>query len=123
MNIWDLVWAVIGLWIGGIANAIWYWKWAIYDARRGKPLGKYRHPLLTLFEHYHWATIAYILCFRLHMPFFGGMATIWLIDEAVAQNHKFAIGSGHEVPSMLLEVLILLLWALIELPTATPLPH
>jgi hypothetical protein len=107
--------AVIGLWIGAIINAIWYWKWSIYDARRGKPLGKYRYPLLTLFEHYHWATVLYILGFRLNLPFLCGAGTVLLLDEALAQNHKFAIGSGHALPSALIEAMILALWALVEL--------
>jgi hypothetical protein len=106
----------IGLWIGAVMNAVWYWKWSIYDARRGgKPLGKYRYPLLTLFEHYHWATILYILGFRLNLPFLCGAGTVLLFDEAIGQNHKFAIGSGHALPSALIEVMILALWALVEL--------
>ena len=105
----------IGLWVGAIMNAIWYWKWSIYDARRGKPLGKYKYPLLTLFEHYHWATVLYILGFRLNLPFLSGAATVLLLDEALTQNHKFAIGSGHALPSALMEAMILALWALAEL--------
>jgi hypothetical protein len=38
-----------------------------------------------------------------------------LIDESVGQNHKFSLGSGHEVPSMIIEVIILALWILVEL--------
>jgi len=115
MNLWDLAWFVIGLWVGGIANAIWYWKWSVYDARREKPLGKYRHPLLTIFEHYHWATISMIIGFRLWVPALIGFGIVLLLDEALAQNHKFALGSGHEIPSALLEIIIILVWILAEL--------
>ena len=110
---------VIGLWIGGIANAAWYYWWAYLGAKRGKPSGKYRHPVLSLFEHYHWATVLYILGFRLWSPVISpallGIATVLLLDEATAQAHKFSLGSGHEVPSALIEVIILLLWLLAEL--------
>jgi hypothetical protein len=118
MNLWDLAWLIIGLWLGGIANAIWYWKWSIYDIRQGKPLGKYRYPILTIFEHYHWATICFILGLRLWIPALIGFGIVLLLDEAIAQNHKFAIGSGHEIPSFLILVEILLIWVLIELLVA-----
>jgi hypothetical protein len=111
-----LLWFVLGMWAGGIANAIWYWKWSIYDARRGRKLaGKYASPILVFFEHYHWATILYILGFRLNIPFLVGFATMLLIDESVGQNHKFSLGSGHEIPSLAIEVFIVALWILAEL--------
>jgi len=115
VNIGDLAQLVAGLWLGSVANAIWYWKWSIYDARRGKPLGKYRHPLTKLLEHYHWATISMILGFRLWIPALIGFGLVLLLDEALAQSHKFALGSGHEIPSALIEVEIILLWILAEL--------
>jgi hypothetical protein len=110
------LWLILGLWAGGIANAIWYWKWSVYDVRKSRKLtGKYASPVLTVFEHYHWATILYILGFRLNIPFLVGFATMLLIDESVAQNHKFGLGSGHEVPSLIIEVIIIALWILAEL--------
>jgi len=90
-------------------------------------LGKYRHPVLALLEHYHWATILYILGFRLWdliypvSPVLVGMATVLLLDESVGQSHKFALGSGHFVPSILIETAIILLWILAELLAGLPL--
>jgi hypothetical protein len=43
-----------------------------------------------------------------------------LIDESVGQNHKFSLGSGHEIPSMAIEVLIVALWILAELLIRVP---
>jgi hypothetical protein len=40
---------------------------------------------------------------------------VLLLDEAIGQNHKFAVGSGHALPSALIEAIILALWALAEL--------
>ena len=105
---------VIGLWIGGIVNAIWYYWWGWLGARKGKPIGKYKHPLLSIFEHYHWATILYILGFRLDLPILVGVATVLLLDESLAQSHKFALGSGHFKESLLLELLILSSWMFAE---------
>ena len=113
---------VIGLWIGGILNAVWYYWWMYVSARRGKPLGKYKWPVLALFEHYHWATILYVVAFRLRLPIvspiLAGVATVFLLDEALAQQHKFAMGSGHFLPSLAIELIILALWLLIELAIA-----
>jgi len=113
MDFW--FWFILGLWAGGIANAVWYWKWSVYDVRKGRKLtGKYANPVLAVFEHFHWATVCYILGFRLNIPFLIGFATMLLIDESVGQNHKFSLGSGHEIPSMIIEVLIVALWILAE---------
>ena len=109
-----ITWIILGLWAGAIANAIWYYL-AVPKGYVEKPAGKYKHPLLAIFEHYHWATIAYILGFRLNIPFLVGLATVLLLDEAIGQAHKFALGSGHEAPSALLEIMIIALWLLIEL--------
>jgi hypothetical protein len=68
-----------------------------------------RYPLLVIFEHYHWATILYILDLRLDIPFLLGFATILLLDETIGQARKFALGSGHEAPSALLEAMIIAL--------------
>jgi hypothetical protein len=43
-----------------------------------------------------------------------------LLDEAIGQAHKFALGSGHEVPSALLEIMIIALWILIEFLSRIP---
>jgi hypothetical protein len=110
----DITWIILGLWAGAIANAIWY-HYAVPRGYVEKPVGKYKHPLLIIFEHYHWATILYILGFRLNIPFLVGFATVLLLDEAIGQAHKFALGSGHEVPSALLEITIIALWILAEL--------
>ena len=52
---------VIGLWIGGVLNAVWYSFFRELSLYRLYP----RAPILSLFEHYHWATILYIAGFRL----------------------------------------------------------
>jgi len=101
-----LLQVVVGLWAGAVANAIWYYRFDKY---------KLRHLWTTWLEHYHWATILYILGFRLQTPLLVGVATMLLIDEAVGQTHKFALGSDHEVQSTLIEVLIIAVWALAEL--------
>lgn len=106
---------VIGLWAGCLANAIWYYINYYIEPRKYKILGKYRFPLLTIFEHYHWSTMLFIFGFRLDLPILIGMAIPILLDEALVQTHKFALGSGHSIPSALLEVTIFLLWALAEL--------
>lgn len=106
---------VLGLWVGCMANAIWYYICYYVEPRKYKISGKYRFPLLTIFEHYHWATVLFILGFRLDLPLLVGIAIPLLLDEALAQAHKFAMGSGHFVPSALVEIVILLLWALAEL--------
>ncbi|MEM3953398.1 MAG: hypothetical protein QXT92_00410 [Nitrososphaerota archaeon] len=93
----------IGVWIGGVANAVWY---SFFD--------KYSFGL-EIFEHYHWATVLTILGFRLSQPILLGIALVWLLDEAIGQRNKFAIGSGHFKASALVEVLILALWILVEL--------
>ena len=111
----ELLQLFLGLVAGLVLNGIWYYYWAYLGARRGKPLGKYRWPVLSVFEHYHWATVLAILGFRLRMPFLIGVAAAWFIDEGVGQQHKFALGSGHFLESALLEVLIILLWVLAEL--------
>jgi len=49
------------------------------------------------------------------MPALLGAATVLLLDESVAQAHKFALGSGHFLESALIEVLILACWAIAEL--------
>ena len=97
-------------------NAVWYYYWAYLGVRkRGKPLGKYKWAVLSLFEHYHWATILAILGFRLNIPLLTGISSAFLIDEGVGQQHKFSMGSGHFRESMLIESLIILIWILVEL--------
>jgi len=114
-----LLWFIIGLWIGGIANAVWYYWWAYLGARKGEPLGKYKWSILSLFEHYHHSTILYILAFRLRLPIvspiFIGIATVLLLDECIAQEEPFAIGSDHFAESLCLELIILAGWLLLEL--------
>ena len=115
MNHQFFIQLVLGLWAGGLLNAIWYYWWAYLGAREDQPLGKYRWPALSALEHYHWATVLYILGFRLEMPALLGVATVLLLDESVGQVHKFALGSGHFLESALLEILILACWAVAEL--------
>ncbi|MEM1530976.1 MAG: hypothetical protein QXI05_05550 [Candidatus Bathyarchaeia archaeon] len=110
---------VIGLWIGCVANALWYYINYYVEPKKYKISGKYRHPLLIIFEHYHWSTILFILGFRLDTPVLVGAAIPLLLDEALAQNHKFAMGSGHFQASLLIEIMILLLWCWAELIAAT----
>lgn len=106
---------ILGLWIGAIANAIWY-HWCYYiETRKYKIGGKYRISFLYIFEHYHWATILFILGLRLDLPIMIGVGIVLLLDECLAQAHKFALGSGHERESMLVEVIILLLWISVEM--------
>lgn len=101
----------IGLVIGLLLNGIWYAYWVGYSKKK---LGKYRYPPLVLFEHYHWATILAILGFRLKIPLLIGVSAAWFLDEGLAQQHKFAIGSGHCKESALLELIIIAIWILIE---------
>ena len=119
MNVTIPLFFILGLWFGGIMNAVWYYWWAYLGARKGKPLGKYRWPMLSLLEHYHHSTILYILGFRLGAqilsPILLGMATVFLLDESLAQQHKFALGSDHFRESLLIEVLIISFWILAEL--------
>ena len=119
LNITTPLFFILGLWVGGIVNAIWYYWWAYISARRGKPLGKYKWPILSIFEHYHHSTILYILGFRLALPMLSpiliGIATVFLLDECLAQPHKFALGSGHFKESLAIEIIILLAWLLAEL--------
>jgi len=121
MNPTFLPFFIIGLWIGGIINAIWYYWWAYISARRGKPLGKYKWPILSIFEHYHHSTALFIASFRLWRliypvsPVLAGVATVFLLDEVLAQQHKLALGSGHFMESLLLEIIIFLIWILVEL--------
>ena len=119
MNLTPLISLIIGLWVGGIINALWFYKWAYLDARgrRRKPLGKYRNPILAIFEHYHWSTILYIIAVRIWStisPFLIGVATIFFLDECLSQQHRFALGSDHFKESILVELLILVGWMLIE---------
>lgn len=93
----------VGVWIGGITNAVWHSFFNKYS------LG------LEIFEHYHWATVLTILGFRLSQTILLGIALVWLLDEAIGQRDKFAIGSRHFKASVLVEVLILALWILTEL--------
>lgn len=116
-----ILWLFLGFVAGLIANAAWYYKWAYIDARKGKPLGKYRFGWLAIFEHYHWATILAVLGFRLNIPFFVGAAAALFADEGLAQAHKFALGSGHFKESLLVEIMIICLWALGEMIAALPL--
>jgi len=123
MNPTQLIFFIIGLWVGGIINALWFYKWAYLDARgrRRKPLGKYKHPILAIFEHYHWATILYIIAFRIWTfisPFLIGVATILFLDECLSQQHRFSLGSDHFKESILVEALILVGWMLIEVARA-----
>lgn len=107
----DWLQLILGLFTGGILNAVWYYFWADFDE---KHLGKYRYRMLSFFEHFHWATVLYIIFAETGLIFFFGVATILLIDEAVAQNHKFSLGSGHEVESLIIELFILLLWLMLK---------
>jgi len=106
---------VIGLWIGGILNAVWYYKFKNLSLMRLYPRISY----LSILEHYHWSTILYILGFRLALPILSpiliGIATVLLLDEGLAQQHKFALGSDHFEESLMIEIIILLLWMLGEL--------
>ena len=102
----DWLQLAVGLWLGGIANAVWYYRFDKYRLRR---------EWAVWLEHFHWATVLYIIGFRLQTPLLVGVATMLLIDEAVGQTHKFALGSGHEVQSALIEVLIIAVWVLAEL--------
>ena len=108
----------LGFIAGLIANAIWYYYWAYLGARKGKPLGKYRWKPLSLMEHYHWASILSILGFRLKIPLLIGVSAAWFLDEGLAQQHKFAIRSGHCLESALIELLIIAAWILAELIAA-----
>jgi len=101
---------VIGLIIGTLLNAIWYFKFRDLSLRTLYS----RIPLLTFFEHYHWSSILYILGFRLGLPVLVGVATVFLLDEGIVQEEKFALGSGHFVESLLLELLIIVVWLLAE---------
>ena len=105
----------LGFVAGLVANGVWYYYWAYLGARKGKPLGKYGWGFLKYFEHYHWATILAILGFRLKLPFLVGVSIAWFADEGLAQQHKFALGSDHFRVSCVVEIIILLLWALAEL--------
>ena len=123
MNISPLIFLIIGLWVGGIINALWFYKWAYLDARgrRRKPLGKYKHPILAIFEHFHWATILYIVAVRIWTaisPFLIGIATIFFLDECLSQQHRFSLGSDHFKESILVEALILIGYMLIEVAHA-----
>ena len=106
---------VIGLWIGGALNAVWYSFFRELSLYRLYP----RAPILSLFEHYHWATILYIAGFRLALPILPpiliGIATVLLLDECIAQEEPFAIGSDHFAESLCLELIILAGWLLLEL--------
>ena len=104
----------MGFVFGLILNGFWYYYWAYLGRRKGKKSGKYRNPALALFEHYHWATIMAIAGFRLNIPAFIGVSAAWFADEGLAQQHKFALGSGHAAESFLIEVLIVAIWIFIE---------
>lgn len=106
----------LGFAVGMVANGIWYYYCVDSASIHGIERGKYVWGgIWVFFEHYHWATIFAILGFRLDIPFFIGLSTALLIDEGVAQEHKFAIGSGHFIPSTIIEVVIISLWILSEL--------
>ncbi|MEM2196614.1 MAG: hypothetical protein QXI11_02065 [Thermoproteota archaeon] len=107
----DWLQLIAGLFVGGIINAVWYYLWADFDE---KHLGKYRYRILSWFEHFHWATILYILFIETGITFFFGMATIFLVDESVAQNHKFSLGSGHEPESFSIWIIIILIWIILK---------
>jgi len=110
---------VVGMVIGLIMNAVWYYWWGYLGARKGKKaLGKYRWPVLSLFEHYHWATILTVAGYRLNLPILVGIALPWWLDEGLVQSHKFALGSGHFRETVLIELMIILLWMLVELVVA-----
>ena len=100
---------VIGLIVGVIANSIWYSWFKDYSAGLRE-----RISFMKVWEHYHHSTILYILGFRLGLPVLVGVATVFLLDEGIAQEDKFALGSGHFVESLLLELLIIVVWLLAE---------
>ena len=101
---------VVGLIVGVVANSVWYSWFKDYSAGLRERVG-----FMKICEHFHWSSILYILGFRLGLPVLVGVATVFLLDEGIAQEERFALGSGHFVESLLLEILILLLWILIEL--------
>ncbi|MEM1548719.1 MAG: hypothetical protein QXM02_06860 [Thermoproteota archaeon] len=103
-----LVGLVVGVWVGSILNAVWYARFSKYEVSEalGMPL--------QVFEHYHWATVLTILGLRLSIPMLLGVALVWLLDEAVGQEHKFSIGSKHFLKSLIVELAILLVWLLVE---------
>ncbi|MEM1557966.1 MAG: hypothetical protein QXT26_05680 [Thermoproteota archaeon] len=98
----------IGVWVGSVLNTFWYSCFSKYKI--SKALGVSLH----VFEHYHWATVLTILGFRFSISIFLGVALVWLLDEAIGQKHKFAVGSGHFLESLIIELIILLIWLMVE---------
>ena len=98
-----------GLIIGVVANSVWYSWFKDYSAGLRERIG-----FMKICEHFHWSSILYILGFRLGLPVLVGVATVFLLDEGIAQEERFALGSGHFVESLLLELLIIVVWLLAE---------
>lgn len=110
-----LLFIILGIFLGLVINAIWYYFNFFIEAKKYKLSGKYRFPIVVYFEHYHWATMLLIIGFRLRLPILIGVGLALLLDEGLAQQHRFALGSGHFTESLIIFILIIAFWIIVEL--------
>jgi len=100
-----------GIIIGSIINAIWRHAFS-----------KYEHNWMIYFEHYHWAIILFYPWLIVDNPLTEtllGVGLILWLDEALFQEHSFALGSSHFMESTLIGVwlvsILLLIYTILAL--------
>jgi len=94
---------LLGVVSGSVLNALW----------RHTDINKYEKGLEVL-EHFHHFLLGMIVYVVTGNLFFAGLGLPLILDESLVQKHPFSLGSGHEVESVLLGVVLvmitLLLW-------------
>ena len=106
---------LVGIIIGSLIDVAWRYYFSKYD-----------HDWMIPFEHYHWSIVMFFLSIMIDVKPISGILTgisliLWL-DELLFQDHSFAIGSDHFMPSTIIGCLIcflmlLLYWMFLLTPT------